>query len=202
MVFFIEKRNLFSMELLRYLNTLIAKEKDRKGRLAFVTIPIGLKKIKKQDMNALLDWFDARQSKFYKIGWAYLKNHHDVEDIFHNTILKVHDNIGQLKEDTYFETWVTSIFINECRAVYRKREQQVPERVKSRPLDSQLELLEDLDRLEDIHKEVIILKYLQGYPQQDIADILNLPVGTVKSRLYRGLIILRQLIEGNENDEL
>lgn len=75
-----------------------------------MTITIGLKKIKKQDMNALLDWFDARQSKFYKIGWAYLKNHHDVEDIFHNTILKVHDNIGQLKEDTYFETWVTSIY--------------------------------------------------------------------------------------------
>ena len=164
--------------------------------------PIGLKMIKKQDMNALLDWFDVRQSKFYKIGWAYLKNHHDVEDIFHNTILKVHDNIGQLKEDRYFETWVTSIFINECRAVYRKSEQQLPERVESRPLDSQLELLEDLNRLEDIHKEVIILKYLQGYSQQDIADILDLPVGTVKSRLYRGLIVLRQLIEGGGDDEL
>lgn len=163
-----------------------------------MTTSIELKKIKKQNMNALLSWFDARQSKFYKIGWAYLKNHHDVEDIFHNTILKVHDNIGQLKEDNYFETWVTSIFINECRVVYRKREQRVPERVDSHPLDSQLELLEDLDRLEDIHKEVIILKYLQGYSQQEIADILNLPVGTVKSRLYRGLVLLRQLIERGE----
>lgn len=167
-----------------------------------MTTTILLKKIKKQDMNALLDWFDARQSKFYKIGWAYLKNHHDVEDIFHNTILKVHDNIGQLKEDTYFETWVTSIFINECRAIYRKREQQVPGKVDSQLLDSKLELLEDLDRLEGIHKEVIILKYLQGYSQQDIADILDLPVGTVKSRLYRGLIALRQLIEGGRDDEL
>lgn len=194
MVFSI-KKNLCSRELFSDFKTLIAKEKDRKGRLAFVTTTILLKKIKKQDMQAVLDWFDARQSKFYKIGWAYLKNHHDVEDIFHNTILKVHDKIGQLKEDTYFETWVTSIFINECRAVYRKREQQVPEKVESNPLDSQLELLEDLDQLEDIHKEVIILKYLQGYSQQDIADILNLPVGTVKSRLYRGLIVLRQLIE-------
>ncbi|WP_318614549.1 RNA polymerase sigma factor [Sporosarcina sp. YIM B06819] len=167
-----------------------------------MTTTILLKKIKKRDMNALLDWFDVRQSKLYKIGWAYLKNHHDVEDIFHNTILKVHDNIGQLKEDNYFETWVTSIFINECRAVYRKKEQIAPERVESGPLDSQLELLNDLDRLEDIHKEVIILKYLQGYSQLEIADILNLPVGTVKSRLYRGLIVLRQLIEGGGNDEL
>ncbi|MFJ7935913.1 RNA polymerase sigma factor [Sporosarcina sp. NPDC096371] len=162
-----------------------------------------LKKIKKQDMNAVLDWFDARQSKFYKIGWAYLKNHHDVEDIFHNTILKVHDNIGQLKEDKYFETWVTSIFINECRAVYRKREKQVAaNQPELSHLDNKLEVLEDLDLLEEIHKEVIILKYLQGFSQKEIAGILDLPVGTVKSRLYRGLTMLRQLIEGGGADGL
>ncbi|MGE7603434.1 sigma factor [Peribacillus sp. NPDC097675] len=72
-------------------------------------------------MNAVIDWFTARQSKFYKLGWAYLKNHQDVEDVFHNTIMKVHGKIGQLKEDQYFESWMTAIFINECRAIYRKR---------------------------------------------------------------------------------
>ncbi|MFC5587452.1 RNA polymerase sigma factor [Sporosarcina soli] len=163
---------------------------------------IQLKRIKKQDMQAVLDWFDARQSKYYKIGWAYLKNRHDVEDVFHNTILKVHDKIGQLKEDNYFETWVTSIFLNECRSVYRKRNKQVlessPETVASSPLESKLEVLEDLDQLEDIHKEVIILKYLQGFSQKEIARILNVPIGTVKSRMYRGLITLRKIIESGD----
>ncbi len=194
------------MELLRTFNTLIGKEPLGKERLAFVmtSIPdsIQLKRIKKQDMQAVLDWFDTRQSKFYKIGWAYLKNRHDVEDVFHNTILKVHDKIGQLKEDNYFETWVTSIFMNECRSVYRKRNKQVlessPETVVSSPLESKFEVLEDLDQLEDIHKEVIILKYLQGFSQKEIARILNVPVGTVKSRMYRGLITLRKIIEGGD----
>lgn len=161
---------------------------------------IQLKRIKQQDMQAVLDWFDARQSKFYKIGWAYLKNHHDVEDVFHNTIIKVHDKIGQLKKDHYFETWVTSIFINECKSIYRKRNKQVfecpPETAENSPLESKLEVLEDLDQLEEIHKEVIILKYLQGFSQKEIALILDLPVGTVKSRLYRGLIVLKEIVKG------
>ncbi len=157
-------------------------------------------------MNAVLDWFDARKSKFYTIGWAYLKNHHDVEDVFHNTIIKVHDKIGQLKDDTYFETWVTSIFINECRSVYRKRKQQVitspPETVTSRPFETKLEVLEDLDQLDEKHKEIIMLKYLKGFSQKEIALILKLPVGTVKSRLYRGLVMLRKIIEGGESNGL
>lgn len=165
-----------------------------------------LKKIKKQDMNAVIDWFTARQSKYYKLGWSYLKNHQDVEDVFHNTIMKVHDKISQLKEEQYFESWVTSIFINECRAIYRKRKpgsldvQQ--DTVDSPTFQSHLEMLDDLDRLDEKYRELIMLRYLQGYSQKEIATIFKLPVGTVKSRLYRGLLMLRKIIEGGEADEV
>ncbi|MBB4826644.1 RNA polymerase sigma-70 factor (ECF subfamily) [Sporosarcina luteola] len=135
-----------------------------------------------------------------------MKDHHDIEDVFHNTILKVHEKIGQLRQDDYFETWVTSIFINECRAIYRKKNRQVaecpPETADERPIEDRLELMENLDQLDSHHKEAIILKYLQGYSQQEIADIVNVPVGTVKSRLYRGLSTLRKLMEGGEGNEL
>jgi RNA polymerase sigma-70 factor (ECF subfamily) len=165
-----------------------------------------LKRIKKQDMNAVIDWFDTRKTKFYKIGWAYLKNHPDVEDVFHNTIIKVHEKIGQLREDSYFETWVTSIFINECRTIYRKRKQKEmsspTEIIDNKPFETKVEVLEDLDKLEEKYKEVIILKYLKGYTQNEIALILKLPLGTVKSRLYRGLLMLREINEGGEDNEV
>lgn len=165
-----------------------------------------LEKIKKQDMNAVIDWFTARQSKYYKLGWSYLKNHQDVEDVFHNTIMKVHDKIGQLKEDRYFESWVTSIFINECRAIYRKQkssEVAFPQDMgASSRFQAEFEMLEDLDRLDEKYREIIMLRYLQGYSQKEIATIFKLPVGTVKSRLYRGLLMLRKIIEGGEADEL
>lgn len=158
-----------------------------------------LKRIKRKDMAAVIDWFDARKSKFYKIGWAYLKSHHDVEDVFHNTIIKVHEKIGQLKEDRYFESWVTAIFINECRSIYRKRKQKEMtsplDTVDSHPFETKLEVLTDLDQLDDKYKEMIILKYLKGYSQEEIAVMLKLPIGTVKSRLYRGLMMLRKISE-------
>jgi RNA polymerase sigma-70 factor (ECF subfamily) len=165
-----------------------------------------LKKIKNKDMTAVIDWFESKKSKFYKIGWAYLKSHHDVEDVFHNTIIKVYEKISQLKEDRYFESWVTSIFINECRSIYRKRKQKEMtsplEMADSHPFETKLEVLTDLDQLDEKYKEMIILKYLEGYSQEEISVMLKLPVGTVKSRLYRGLIMLRKISGEGENNEL
>ncbi len=166
---------------------------------------IMLKKIKEKDIDAVLSWFEARKSKFYKIGWAYLKNHHDVEDVFHNTILKVHDHIDTLKQDRYFETWVTSIFINECRDIYRRNKRRQQENAiegseaGQHPSD-RLDLLDALDQVDEKFREPILLKYLQGFSQEEIAGILGLPLGTVKSRIYRGLLILRKEYGGAGHD--
>ncbi|MGD6942932.1 RNA polymerase sigma factor [Cytobacillus gottheilii] len=161
-----------------------------------------LKKIKKNDLHAVLDWFDDRKEKFYNIGWSYLKSHHDVEDVFQNTILKVNEKIGQLKEDRYFESWVTSIFINECRFIYRKRKktdvQEHEEAVKSNELDTRITISASLTKLDVKYRELIVLKYIQGFSQEEISELLNLPIGTVKSRLYRGLLILRKIMEEGE----
>ncbi|MCH1626862.1 RNA polymerase sigma factor [Ferdinandcohnia quinoae] len=197
-------------ELFGILIPLISKEAPWKGEKPTVITAISdsiiLKKIKKQDLHAVIDWFDSRKSKFYKIGWAYLKNHHDVEDVFHNTIIKVHDKIHQLKEEKYFETWVTSIFINECRDLYRKNKQkEVESSAVSEDMsqfETKLEVFDGLDQLDEKYKEVIILKYIKGFSQDEISDILKLPIGTVKSRLYRGLLLLRKVIEGGEIYEM
>ncbi|MDT0163359.1 MULTISPECIES: RNA polymerase sigma factor [Bacillus] len=158
---------------------------------------IMLKKIKEKDIDAVLSWFEARKSKFYKIGWAYLKNHHDVEDVFHNTILKVHDHIDKLKQDRYFETWVTSIYINEYRDLYRRNKRRQQEAAiegnESGQLPSdRLDVLDALGQVDEKFREPILLKYIQGFSQEEIAGILGLPLGTVKSRIYRGLLILRK----------
>lgn len=51
--------------------------------------------------------------KLYRIGWAYLRNYHDIEDVFKNTAIKIFENICSLKKEKYFDTWATSIFMNE-----------------------------------------------------------------------------------------
>lgn len=163
------------------------------------TEDILLRKIKKRDINSITDWFGARKDKYYRIGWSYLYNRYDIEDVFHATIIKVYDNIHQLLEDRYFESWVNSIFINECKRVLRERKKTVDmdnmEDASTCDDCSNIELKERLKSIEQIYKEVIVLKYISGYSQEEIAGLLNIPVGTVKSRIYRGIKLLRRNVE-------
>ncbi|MDE5413306.1 RNA polymerase sigma factor [Alkalihalobacterium chitinilyticum] len=162
-----------------------------------------IKRIKKQDMEALINWFSEREQKFYKVGWAFLHSHHDVEDVFHNTIIKVYENINQLKKEQYFETWVTSIFMNECKAVYRKmqrNQQEMPQVAATLPHEPELkmDIMNGVMLLEEPYKEVIILKFLSDFSQEEIAALLQVPTGTVKSRIYRGLRLLRKELQKGE----
>ncbi len=158
------------------------------------------KEITKYNLDTLYDWFNIRKNKYYRIGWAYLYNHYDVEDVFQNTIIKICESISQLREERYFETWVTAIFINECKRTLRNRQRvsttgTLNEVMIQHSEDSHLELKEGLKTLEDIHRTVLVLKYISGYSQEEIAQILDIPIGTVKSRIYRGLRELRSNIE-------
>ncbi|WZL72988.1 RNA polymerase sigma factor [Clostridiaceae bacterium 35-E11] len=160
-----------------------------------------IKRIHKKDVVPFIDWIEERKDKYYKIGWAYLYNEYDIEDVFQNTIIKVYENIAQLREEKYFETWVAAIFINECKRILRNRKREsITENIEAMEgsyQDAQkMEFKEILNQLEEINKEVILLKYISGYSQQEIADILEIPIGTVKSRIYRGLKALR-----NEMDQ-
>ena len=158
-----------------------------------------INQIKNQDITPFIGWMKERNHKYYKIGWTYLYNHHDIEDVLQTTIIKVYNKVDQLKEEQYFETWVTSILINECKSLLRKRGREKVidyiEAVETPYEDTPLiEFKEVIDQLEDFHREVIILKYITGYSQEEIASILDIPVGTVKSRIYRGLKHLRECI--------
>ncbi|ABW18253.1 RNA polymerase, sigma-24 subunit, ECF subfamily [Alkaliphilus oremlandii OhILAs] len=158
------------------------------------------KEIEKNNLEPLYDWFGSRKDKYYKIGWAYLYHHHDVEDVFQNTIMKVYENVNQLREERFFETWVTAIFINQCKKILKNREKVVALKDLERNeveqgTDMNLELKEGLYQLDSNHREVLVLKYITGYSQEEIAEILSIPIGTVKSRIYRGLKLLRSNIE-------
>lgn len=155
-----------------------------------------LRKIKQHDINSVAEWFGARKDKYYRIGWSYLYNRYDIEDVFHAAIIKVYDNIHQLRKDGYFESWATSIFINECKRVLRERKKSVAidnmEDAASCDNCSNLELKDCLENIEQIYKEAIVLKYISGYSQEEISRLLHIPIGTVKSRIYRGLKLLAE----------
>ena len=153
--------------------------------------------IKKGQLQDLVQWIHGNKDKLYKIAWSYLYNHADIEDVFQDTLIKVYENIDTLKNPNYFETWYISILINECRKRLRHRKKEVLQ--ESIDFDEhyidEYNFFQDLNSLDEIYKVVIVLKYISGYSQEEIASILDIPIGTVKSRIYRGIRELRKLVK-------
>lgn len=154
-------------------------------------------KIKTGDLVYLVNWIEDKKDKLYKIAWSYLYNHQDIEDIFQDCLIKVYENIDNLNKPDYFESWFISILINECRMKLRNRERIILKEsieYEEYHLDD-YNFFQEINSIGEIYKEVIILKYVSGYSQAEIARILDIPLGTVKSRIYRGLEQLNDLIK-------
>lgn len=126
-----------------------------------------------------------------------------MEDVFHNTIIKVVENAGNLKNEDAFETWFVSILLNECRKILRnKKHMELSEEVEidnntfnSEEQAVKVDIINGLKLLDEETKELIVLKYYSGYSQQEIAEILKMPIGTVKTKIFRGLKRLRKVLE-------
>ena len=153
--------------------------------------------LKKGDLEPIGNWIDSKKDKLYKISWSYLYNHEDVEDVIQNTMIKAYENIRSLKKVDKFETWFISILLNECRQYLRNNKRVISKAdIEIHGYHSdQYNFFQEINQIDEIFKEVVILKYVSGYSQEEIGIILDIPLGTVKSRIYRGLRDLRKLLK-------
>jgi RNA polymerase sigma-70 factor (ECF subfamily) len=138
----------------------------------------------------------------------------EARDLCQEAFLKAYRHLGTFKREARFSSWLYQIALNLCRDRLRRRRGRTMVSlddadegglglVESRP--SPFELLEgrDLSRrvgaaveaLPDEQREVIVLKEYQGLTFLEIAQVLDVPISTVKTRLYRGLVLLRGRLE-------
>jgi RNA polymerase sigma-70 factor (ECF subfamily) len=150
----------------------------------------------------------------------YTSNASLAEDVFQNTFLQVYLKSGQFEVGRVFRHWLYAIATNQAIDAMRRngRHQAVSlDEPRSEPGDGELaRLLEMLqsrgpspveaataqeraeqvrasvERLPDFLRQVLILAYYQGLKYREIADILEIPVGTVKSRLHAALVKLQE----------
>lgn len=161
------------------------------------------------------------QGELYGYLCRYLGDRTLAEDVFQNTFLQVYTKIGQYEQGRPVRPWIYTIAThqaidalrragrNQALSLEQGREDGSGEElshlfdlVESRhagPLDqAQGEERRQLvragvDRLPDFLKQVVILAYYQGLKYKDIADIMGIPVGTVKSRLHAALVRLQEV---------
>ena len=143
----------------------------------------------------------AVENRLYRISCGMLKNPQDRMDAVQEAVMKAWANVHSLRREEYFETWLTRILINECHNILNARKnivqlESLPEQGAytgdNKPLRDALLALDVQLRLP------VLLYYMEGYRLREIAQILRVPEGTVKTRLTRAKKKLKTLLEEDE----
>ncbi len=156
-----------------------------------------IKKAKKGDEEAFFNLMEINKISLYKAGRAILNNDEDVADAIQETVIAAYRNIKSLKNDSYFKTWLTKILINKCKDIISKNKETVilDDYVEEGYVQEFLSKFEIEDMLNDLSKEqklVVSLYYISQFNTREISEILKEPEGTIKSRISRAKIKLRQ----------
>lgn len=153
----------------------------------------------KGDAEAFAALMEMHQSRLYRIAYAYLHNEGDALEAIQESTYRAYRKLKKLKEPSYFATWLIRILLNYC-ADERKRKSRFSHVTEihepsswDRPADP--DLAAAVSALDRDCKQIIILSYFEGFSLTEVADILEIPAGTVKSRLHRALGQLRDQLE-------
>lgn len=158
------------------------------------------KKAVKGDRQSFMELISPLKEKMYKAGIVYLKNEDDVLDCLHEAIIKAITSLDNLKEPQYFNTWMIRIFVNTCKDHIKKNSKVVLVDINDYENELVIEnnisdVKEDinaaLSKLSDKERELIVMRYLEDKSLNDISSKTSVPLGTIKSRLNRTLLKLR-----------
>ncbi len=132
-------------------------------------------------------------------GWEAL-------DICQETFIKAFNSINSLKDKSKFRSWINRILVNKCNDYFRKNKNEVcvdfieeTGGFIEEGSEESIDLLRALSSLKENSRVVLTLRYFQDLSLKEIAAILDIPEGTVKSRLSNGLEEMRKLMKGYKN---
>ena len=164
---------------------------------------------KKQTNRALIERIILEKyNQYYRLAYSYVHNEADASDIVQNGAYKAMRASDTLKNPEYAETWVYRIMLNECFG-YLKRPGFLSYEAMQEESGLEAGIVEDnyvnvdlhraLETLPEQERAVVILKYFEDRKFEEIADILEENVNTVKSRLYRSMRKLRGILSDESN---
>lgn len=167
-----------------------------------------VKRAKQGDVNEIGNIIKENMTSLYRIAYSILKNEDEIYDAISSTTIIVFEKISTLKQAEFYKTWITRILINECYKIYNQNKKivylennQNVEQLKHVDTYSEINIKELLKNLNIDLRQIVILYYIEDLSIKDIAKILEIPEGTVKSRLSRARKELEQVLIKNEGEE-
>lgn len=168
-------------------------------------------KAQKGDLPAFEKLVEQHYARIYNIALGIMGNSHDAEDAAQNVLIKIYRAVGDFKFQSKFSTWIYRITANVCMDELRKRKRtaaissdsltddalgadyDTPE-AHALSRESVSDLRSAINGLKDEHKRVIVLRDINGFSYEEIADITKCSVGTVKSRINRARAALKNTL--------
>jgi len=143
-------------------------------------------------------------NQYYRLAYSYVRNEADAEDIVQSGAYKALRGSKDLRSPENAGTWVYRIMLNEIFSFVRRPQPESyeyiqeelgmePKYVEDNYVD--IDLQRALDSLQEQDKAIVIMKFFEDKKLEEIAEILNENLSTVKSRLYRSMKKLRMILE-------
>ncbi|MBU5312614.1 sigma-70 family RNA polymerase sigma factor [Tissierella carlieri] len=170
----------------------------------------------REDIDLIIN---KNKTKLYTFCFHLSRNKQEADDLFQDTWIKVFSNLDSFDESKSFEGWLYTIALNSYRDKYRKAKRWLNRIVdftdsdeKNRILDNANSILglpeeeyhkeeerkrvqEAISKLKDKHKLPLILYYYRSLSYKEIAEILGVPEGTIKSRINTAKTKLKDILE-------
>ncbi|WP_347491534.1 RNA polymerase sigma factor [Desulfoscipio sp. XC116] len=173
-----------------------------------------VQKTKKGDLDAFDELVRRYEAKIYGLAYRFMGNHADASDLTQDTFIRLYKVLAGFRGDAAFSTWLYRIAANICRDELRKRQRRrsvsmdemieaspanMPtaddsyspeETVQRREVQRQVQIC--LSKLSEDHRLILIMREIQGLSYEEIADVLQCSLGTVKSRISRARNALKE----------
>jgi RNA polymerase sigma-70 factor (ECF subfamily) len=177
-----------------------------------------LKRAKAGDIESFEVLVKKHQSFIYNVALRVFRNTDDASDMAQEALIKAYKNISNFNEKSSFNTWLYRITINVCIDEQRKRKNRIAIPLSANKDDDKNSFIENIkdnnytpeesflrkeeihalnsaiNRLPENHKIIILLRDIKGLGYDEIGDILNIPKGTVKSKINRARQKLKEII--------
>ncbi len=174
-----------------------------------------VRRAQRGDMGAFNDLVLRHQDKIFNAVFRFCGNHEDAADITQRAFINAYRKISEFEGDAAFTTWMYRIAFNQSISFRREntRHRSVSltsgkddemivepaittnpdERMESQ--DNQRKVQQALNQLDDDDRRIIVLKDIEDRSYDDIAEILDIPKGTVRSRLHRARLALKEKLK-------
>ena len=141
----------------------------------------------------------------YKLAFAYLKSDADSNDVIQNVFLNFYKTQKEFENEEHIKYFLVRCTINECKKIWRMpwnrfvSFDEINDEEYGKEENNNLDLLNAIMSLNRKYRVIIVLYYIDGYKINEIAKLLNLPVGTIGSRLSKAKTKLKDYLKGDDN---